>query len=250
MKRFSEPFKSAIKKIKKLQKHDRYLGAYIFGSVARGEQNKNSDLDVKVVVDADNPCKEINHPVINGIKLDLTFNSLEQIKKMEEETVKKGERIPMIGESIIVFDKTGELTKLRKKYMRVKKKKANDNDFQQIQFLIYHADNKAKRHLKSDSYSSLLSMSIDLNDILKFHYHINGKWWLSNKRLLSDLRMWDSTLAKLLEKFVETSEVKTKYKYWSKILEHVAKPLGGRKEISEINCNCAVCKKDLIKLLS
>lgn len=87
-----EPFLSAYRKIEELQKYDRYLAAYIFGSVVRGEQDKNSDLDVMVIVDENNNCKEINHPIINGIKLDITFRSLAQIKEINDDVVKKGER--------------------------------------------------------------------------------------------------------------------------------------------------------------
>ncbi|SRR5258708_11165353 len=241
----SEPFLVPYKKVEELQKHKRYVAAFIFGSVARGEQNKNSDLDVIVITNKDNDCKEINHPIINGIKLDITFRSFKQIEKDNMEVVEKGKRIPMIAESIIVFDKTGETTKLRNKLMKLKRKKATKKDFQFMQFMIYHADNKAKRNLTKDKYSSLLSMNINVNEILDFHYHINGKWWLSNKRLLPDLRNWDPKLAKTLEKFVSTKNVKTKYKYFGQILNHVAEPLGGRKEISEINCNCKVCRRDL-----
>ncbi len=246
--KLSEPFLTAYKKIEELQKHDRYQAAYVFGSLVRGEQDKNSDLDVMVIVDSKNDCKEINHPIINGLKLDLTFRSLDQIRKINEDIVQKGERIPMITESIIVFDKTGGLTKLKREFKNIKRKKAGKKDFQQIQFMLYHADNKSKRNLDADKATALLAMGINISEILKFHYHINGKWWLSNKRLLPDLRNWDPKMAKLIEKFVATTEVKIKYKHWSQILEHVAKPLDGRKEISEINCNCEVCREDL-KLL-
>lgn len=242
---FSEPFKSAVKKIEGLQKEDRYQAAYLFGSLVRGEQTKDSDLDVMVVVDKDNNCNEINHPIINGIKLDITFRSFGQIKKINEDVAKKGERLPMIAESIILFDKTGELTKLRNKYKNIKRQKATKKDFQQIHFMLYHADNKARRNLTGDRYTAFLALSINLNDILKFHYHINGKWWYSNKRLLNDLRSWDSKIAKLVEKFVVTSDIDNKYKIWSKILDHVAKSIGGRKEIADINCNCKICRKDL-----
>ena len=246
--RFSEPFYSVIKKIEQLQEYDRYQSAYIFGSVVRGEQNKDSDLDVMVVVNENNDCKEINHPIINGIKLDLTFRSIQQIRKINEEVVQKGERIPMLAESIIIFDKTGELTQLKNRFKNIKRKKATKKDFHQIHFMLYHADNKAKRNLKDDKPTAFLALSINLNDVLRFHYHINGKWWLSNKRLLPDLRKWDYKMAELIEKFVATSDLSRKYEVWSKILDHVAKPIGGRKEIKDINCGCRVCKRDLTLL--
>lgn len=244
-----EPFLSAYKKIEELQKYERYQAAYVFGSVVRGEQDKNSDLDVMVIVDEKNECKEINHPIINGIKLDITFRSLSQIKEINDDVVKKGDRLPMLAESIIVFDKKGELKKLKQTYSSIRVK-ATEQDFQQIHFMLYHSDNKAKRNLESDKATALLALSININDILKYHYHINGKWWLSNKRLLPDLRQWDPKMARLVEKFVSTSQVNRKYKLWSQILDYVAKPIGGRKEISEINCNCKTCKKDLTLLTS
>jgi predicted nucleotidyltransferase len=232
-------------KVESLADNKRYLGAFVFGSYARGEQDKNSDFDVVVAVDDDNPCSEINHPVINGIKLDLSFRSLKQIESFDNLVVEKGERMPMLAESIIVFDKTGKLKKLKDKFSKIKRKKAGIKDYQMIQFMLYHADNKAKRNLKDDKATALLAMGININDILKFHYHINGRWWVSNKRLLTDLRNWDQKMAKLLEKFVLVSDVNKKYKIWTSILNYVAKPLGGRKKIEEINCKCPVCKKDL-----
>ena len=248
--KLEDPFLTAYNNVKQLKKHDRYLGAFIFGSVVRGEQDKDSDFDVIVAIDEDNDCKEINHPIIKGLKLDVSFRSLKQIEDMDEAVAKKGEGMPMLAESIIVFDKTGVLKKLREKFAKVKPKKATNEDYQLIHFMLYHSDNKAKRNLETDKETALLVLSININDILKYHYQINGKWWLSNKRLLPDLRKWDPEMAILVEKFVSTSQVYKKYKLWSQILDYVAKPVGGRKEIGEINCNCEVCRKDLGLLMS
>ncbi|MPY86940.1 MAG: hypothetical protein GEU99_03370 [Luteitalea sp.] len=106
-------FRPAVLRIQQLHAVERYQAAYIFGSVARGEATAASDLDVHVVVDDQNPCASINHPIINGVKLDLTFLSYEQLVTRTEREIDKGERVPMVAESMIVFDKTGELTCLR-----------------------------------------------------------------------------------------------------------------------------------------
>lgn len=66
-------FAAAYQHIEKLEQYERYRAAYIFGSFARGETTEYSDLDVHVIVDEDNPCPNINHPVIHGIKLDLSL---------------------------------------------------------------------------------------------------------------------------------------------------------------------------------
>lgn len=238
-------YKEAIDKIKSLSKYDNYLGAYVFGSVARGNTSINSDLDVNIVTVEDNPCPNINHPFLGGIKLDLNYLSIEQLKKLTKEQTQKNERISWIAESLIIFDKTGELKRMKREAQKVKPVKATKKDYQWIQFLVYHADDKAKRNLEADPYTALLAMSLNVNDILKFYFHINGKWWISNKRLIPELRMSDPKLADLLEKFVATSEVQTKYRYWSEIIDYVLEPIGGRENITENNCTCKNCQKQL-----
>jgi hypothetical protein len=39
--------------------------------------------------------------------------------------------------------------------------------------------------------------------------------------------------------------VKEKHAFWSEIIDHVTKPIGGRQPIAENNCDCDVCKTDL-----
>ncbi|HJT55626.1 MAG TPA: nucleotidyltransferase domain-containing protein [Ktedonobacteraceae bacterium] len=75
-----ERFLAAYQSIQQLEQHERYIAAFIFGSLARGETTEERDTDVKVIVSEDNPCSNINHPVIHGVKLDLTFISLDQLR--------------------------------------------------------------------------------------------------------------------------------------------------------------------------
>ena len=74
-------FQKALIILTKLKRYDRYVGAFVFGSVARGEATDMSDLDVKVIVRKDNTCHHINHPFLEGIKLDITFLSFQQLEQ-------------------------------------------------------------------------------------------------------------------------------------------------------------------------
>lgn len=242
-------FQNAIKKIKQLKKFPRYSGAFVFGSVARNDISGASDLDIRIIISAPKTCQEINHPHIDNIKLDISFISYEEIEKQTKTDMEKGGRIPMIAESVILFDKTGQLRQLKKLAQKAKPKKLTKRDHNWIQFMIYHATDKAKRHLTTDPPSSLLSLNSNLEEILKFHYQINRRWWLSNKRLLKDIRAWDPKLNLILEKFLLTHDVMSKYKHWQEIIKHILEPLGGSKPVSETNCNCPICKKHLSSLL-
>jgi hypothetical protein len=245
-----ERFQPAYHYIKQLEQYERYIGAFIFGSLARGEATEHSDLDVKVAVNKDNLCNNINHPIINGVKLDITFNSLQQLKTFNDNEIEKAERIPMIAESLIVFDKTGALVEIREMARQVRPKAITAADHQFIQFMFVHGNDKVERYLKTDPTMALFVMHVGLNDFLKFHYQIQQKWWVSSKRLLADLSTWDESLVHLIERFVSTCELAAKYQFWSAIIDHILQPLGGRQPIAENNCDCAVCREDLSVLLN
>ena len=135
-----EKIQEAIKKIKKLQNHPDYEAAFVFGSVARDEIIEFSDLDVKVITTQDNPSIDILHPYIDGVKLDLSFQSYDQflhnLKKEDENKIPQ--RITMIGESFILFDKTGFLTELREHYIKRGPKKFEPKDYEFQNFIIHH----------------------------------------------------------------------------------------------------------------
>lgn len=238
-------FQPAIAAFQRLAEHERYQGAFIFGSVARGDSTDLSDLDVKVVVDHDNPCANINHPVIAGVKLDITFGSFAQLEAATHAEMERGERIPMVAESLILFDKTGQLAALRRRAQAARPKPYMEADHQLIQFWFFHMNDKAARFLYTDPPAALLAMHMNINEVFDIHYRLQGRWRLSSKRIMQDLRRWDPTLAQLLEAFVTTAEAQAKFAVWTEIVDHVLQPLGGRQPISENNCDCAMCRGDL-----
>lgn len=239
-----EKFELAIQKIKDLEKYDEYSGAFIFGSVARGDEDKNSDLDVKVIVNRDNPCQNISHPFINGVKLDLTFVSRNQVEQLAKEEQRSG-RIPMIAESIIVFDKKDELKKLKDSFDGIKPLKFLSEDFYQQQFFIYHHDEKVRRNLKDDPDSAFLAMTLGIGELIKIYYRIHGRYKISSKRMLKDLDSYDKSFADLLRKFIKESNLEQKFEIWSNIVDHIVKPMGGRLPIEDNLCACPICSQGL-----
>ena len=159
-------FLPAYHTIQHLEQGERYLAAFIFGSLARGEATEHSDFDVKVIVDEDNDCTNVNHPIIGGVKLDITFFSLKQLKVGTEKEIEQRERVPMLAESLIVFDKTGELATLQERARQVKPKPVPPEEYQFMQFMFYHGNNKVERNLETDPIAALLVMHVGLNDFL------------------------------------------------------------------------------------
>src|SRR5262249_48371884 len=161
--------------------------AFIFGSVAEGTSADKSDLDVKVIVDEDNPCENINHPTFDDYKLDITFRSFLQIKQFTEDEIKKGEREPNLTQAVILFDQSGELTALQETVRAITPHNLESKDYQFVQFMLYHANDKVERVLEDDPLSSLYSMHANIGEVLKLHFRLNGKWWVSSKNVLKRL---------------------------------------------------------------
>ena len=144
----------------------------------------------------------------------LTFLSFAQLAARTEREIEKGERVPMVAESIVVFDNTGELTRLRASAQRARPKPCTAADHQAIQFLVFYVNDKAERLLTTDPPAALLVMHTSVSDLVNTHYRLQRRWRLSSKRVLADLRDWDPAFATLMERFVSTTAVRAKF--WNK----------------------------------
>lgn len=243
-------FHPAYRALMGLARYPRYLGAFIFGSVAMGDATGESDLDAIVVTAERRTCENINHPVINGVKMDITFPSLAEIKRKTCQQIEKHERPPWIANALIVFDKTGELGRLQAEVEQIRPKLCTPDAHQYIQFMIWNADSKVARHLKRDPSAALLVMHSSLLDLIHFHYRIHERWIISDKRILTDLRIWDTHLAAIVEQFVALSDARAKYRVWSAMIDHILAPLGGRLPITGNNCGCDACGEDIAALVA
>lgn len=94
-------------------------------------------------------------------------------------------------------------------------------------------------------------MQMNLREVLKMHYGLNDRWWVSDKQILNDLLEWDSQMHGLLLSFLKSGFVKERYGFWQQMIDHILKPVGGRKHGQiETDCGCEKCQADVAKLKS
>ena len=211
---------------------------------------QESDLDVWVVVNRAAGCTAINHPFIGGVKLDITFMTWAQLLERCAEERQRRERVPMLAESKIIFDKGGKLKRLKEQMLKVKPFRYTAKDAQSVQFEVYHWGQKVRRALLAkDDDRALLSMHMGLPYLLKTHYRSCGRWWVSDKRLMADLATWDRPLVGRLKIFLRARAVRRKFAAWEGLVEHILRPWGGSVPIERINCNCKSCQKDRAALV-
>ncbi len=241
-------FRPAVRAVEALAAEDRYLAALIFGSVAEGSATTQSDLDICVVVDEENPCRNINHPCIAGVKLDITFRSQRQLEQQTENETRDGGRAPRIAGGQVLFDKTGSLADLKAGADAAQPRAYDPAAAQFDQFMLYHANDKVQRAVSTDPESALYSMHATIGSVVEIYYRTNAYHRVSSKKLLADLDRWGPDLASLLRRFVAVGDVQRKFELWTQIIDHVAASLGGRQPIEENLCNCPVCLADLASL--
>ena len=76
-----------IHRITCLQQFDRYEGAFVFGSYVTSELHQQSDLDFVVLISEPESCSKVNHPRLNGIPVDISFNSFTNIQTHIQRTL-------------------------------------------------------------------------------------------------------------------------------------------------------------------
>ena len=243
-----EKYHKVIAHIQKLGSEERYVGAFVFGSVARGDANEDSDLDVIVVVASDKDCLNISQPVIDGIKLDLSFISMKQLRDREDRD--HSGKIPMLAEAIVLFDRTGELTRFKTEVEGKRREPYTEKDRSYVQFLINHTESKIRYGLTHDIDTARLCLQKGWRHLVDVHYKIQGRWNVSDKRLIRDLREWDTTFLKMVQEFLQENDTKKQYELWRDAAAYVLEPWGGRQETKGEVCSCEQCKRDIEALLA
>ena len=245
-------YQETINQITQLAQYDRYEGAFVFGSFVTGHLHPASDLDVSVVVTDEPICPNVSHPLLNGIRVDISFDSMPKLAKMMEETMNQGLRKPWLYDAVILFDKKGRLQQLRKKVLQEAKPLAGKPlDTDHIQFEMYYKYTKPRKYLRTAPETANLIMHMQLAEVLKFHYKFQRQWWVSDKSIFENLAEWDPAMGKILLDFVNEHEIEQKYRLWTKMIDYILLPIGGRNfDQFEESCDCDLCQVDIQRLLA
>lgn len=94
---------------------DYVIGAILGGSYATGNYTTNSDIDIHIITKNIN-WKERGNKIIDGIMIEYFINPISELYNyMEDDHVrrKRMSTASMIGYGKIIFDKNGEITKLK-----------------------------------------------------------------------------------------------------------------------------------------
>lgn len=197
-------------------------------------------------------CPDVSHPRLQGIAVDISFNSFESIERYIHKTLSAAlRRKPWLYDSQILFDKQGRLHESARWVQQNAKPTLHTvDDDEDLQLTCYYALTKAQKFVATAPEVTLLVMQTDLNDLLRRHYKLQGRWWVSNKKLLRDLQCWDPAMYDHLRSFLTTLTIAEKFTAWSHMIDHLLAPIGGRNFAKyESFCGCERCKIDIESIL-
>src|SRR5687767_1613942 len=80
-------YQETVNRITQLARHDRYEGAFVFGSFATGHLHPASDLDVSVIITDEQTCPNVSHLLLDGIRVDISFDSMANIVQRGEDAI-------------------------------------------------------------------------------------------------------------------------------------------------------------------
>lgn len=237
-----------IERLVSIRDRDEIRSLLLFGSAARGEMQEHSDIDAIFIVVDGHGTRHLQHTYIKGIKLDVSFNTFEQFVALTEEQIASGDRIPMICESKILFDKDGALLKFKKSLSDIVPGDLNPDERKFQLFMVSHLNTKMRRFVEDgDLVQAELVMHYALSDLLKRHYRLHKKWRVSDKRLLSDLREWDLVMAELVGSFVSEHDTLKKFEIWKQMVRKVSAGIDMANTAS-VSCDCETCRSNMAML--
>ena len=228
-------FEKVLKKfVDKQTRNQHVVGILVTGSSVHSTPDKNSDLDIHIVLD-ESKFRERGNTWIDGIEIEYFINPVNQIKAYYKEEV--GEKAPhtahMFANSLILFQKGNALDELIKEAKIILKRPIKRMNKNGMELAKYFLDDMAKDLedvlIKRDFFALDLIAHEIFQKCLQIFLKQNGVEREKTKRLSSQLRAVDKNFDKLFSSAVLEHQPKKKYTATIKLINYVENLVGGKR---------------------
>ncbi|MGV8152562.1 MAG: nucleotidyltransferase domain-containing protein [Candidatus Nanoarchaeia archaeon] len=235
--------------VKKYKDNKNILGIFLTGSFIHSLPDKNSDLDVYIIL-KQSYLRERGNTWINGIEIEYFINPVKQIEYYFKTESIKGAPCTahMFVNSIILFQRDNTYNKLKNKAEIILNKKRKSMNPIEKELSSYQIDDLEKDledvYLKKDWFAfNRIAIEI-IQDSLEIFYKIKRINTQKPKRLLNYLDNIDPRFALLYKNAVLEKETNKKYNYLVSLIRYLEKMLGGkRKKEWKLKTKCTYLKK-------
>lgn len=205
------------------------IGVLAGGSRLRGEGDPSSDIDLVVVIDQ--PRRQRRNIVIAGVEVEMFINPPFQIRRYFEEDRHSGRGLlpHLCSTGMIVYDTHDRVAKLRDEAITIWTAGPPPlSDQERWSFRYSAADHlrDIEDVIARDADRAVLLLGVTLDELLRQHYRIAGRWLPKRKRALLDLATWDVLAADLARRATH-GDPQARLSALRAFAEHILAPIGG-----------------------
>lgn len=214
----------------KQRKNPNVIGILVSGSFVHSDLDKNSDLDVMIII-KDSKFRERGNIWIDGIEVEYFKNPMKQI--MKELREKEYATAHMFSNSVIVYQKGNNATILVKEARKVLKqpqKKMNNVDIELAKYFIDDIEKDLEdMHVKKNYFAFEIISSKMLKDCLDCFYRIKRLPLGKPKKLCLSLEEIDKKFAGIYSNALLEKDMTRKFKNLKILVRYMEKLLGGKR---------------------
>ncbi|MFH1751529.1 MAG: nucleotidyltransferase domain-containing protein [archaeon] len=236
----TEKFEKALDKfVLKQKKNPNVIGIIASGSFIHSKLDKNSDLDVYVVLEK-SKYRERGNTWINGVEIEYFINPINQVKSYFKHE-KKPATAHMFANSKILYRKGSKLDELITQAKKFVQKKTPKMSKLELELAKYFLDDLKKDledvKINNDKFTFELIGNEIIERSLNNFFQVKRCSKEKHKRLKQQLKELDSKFEKVYSKAL----LKRSYKNLLELVEHTEKLLGGKRPIEwklKSKCTC------------
>jgi len=216
----------------KHKKNKNVIAILVTGSYIHSKPDKNSDLDVCIVVN-ESETRERGNTWINGVEIEYFINPIKQVRHSFATEIDSPQLAHMFANSKVVFKRNNTIDDLIKEAKTILKKPLKKMSKFQVENGKYHLDDFEKDledvFAKSDEFAfHYVSLEI-LNECIDLFYKIHRVQREKSKRLFSQMKKLDSKFAQQYSHVLNQSDMQKKFSELKKLIHYVEKLLGGKR---------------------
>ena len=204
---FDQALKDALAYLDELP--ETVIGVWLAGSVARGEGDKNSDLDLYVLVDADHRRRLSRR--FNGVPTEIFLNPPRRAREYFEEDRAMGRRpsLDMMAAGLILFDPNGECATIAREARAAAALGPNVDPvaLETRRYLVADKLENAVDVAERDPVTARLLASTAIHEAIIVSFLQAGRWAPRDKDVLPELRILEPGAAALVDRFHETGDL-------------------------------------------
>jgi len=217
--------------VDKYKEDKNVLGIAVFGSAAKDESDKYSDVDIYIILKKLGKFSRINY-VKNNVRVDIILSTLKETNAYLDSDKRSLKRITsdMLADGIIIFDRENTLKnviKTAKNNMR-QKTKCSKEEILMHKYSIDDFWGETQRDVKNNDYFAFgVDSQLLINNIVELFLKINGFALPQPKKISGLLNQLDSRLAALINGFYRENILEAKGKVLGEIVDYIYKATGG-----------------------